>query len=53
MHYRPGWNHRICQAGEEVTGKYRLPKKGIELTTDELIDMWSDIVDRYRQQKNS
>ena len=31
----------------EVTGKYRLPKKGIELTTDELIDMWSDIVDRY------
>ena len=31
----------------EVTGKYRLPKKGIELTTDELIDMWRDIVDRY------
>ena len=31
----------------EVTGKYKLPKKGIELTTDELIDMWSDIVDRY------
>lgn len=27
--------------------KYKLPKKGIELTTDELIDMWSDIVDRY------
>ena len=24
-----------------------MPKKGIELTTDELIDMWSDIVDRY------
>ena len=31
----------------EVTGKYKLPKKGIELITDELIDMWSDIVDRY------
>lgn len=28
-------------------GKYKLPKKGTELNTDELIKMWEDIVDKY------
>lgn len=31
----------------DTTGKYRLPKKKTEYSSDELIDMWSNMCDKY------
>lgn len=31
----------------EKTGTYRMPKKNVELSTDELISLWSDLAQKY------
>lgn len=51
--YKPGTDFMISLdvAASEWKGKkpgsYKMPKKGSELSTDELISMWEDIVNKY------
>lgn len=51
--YKPGKDFKISldvAASEwktKTTGKYLMPKKNREFNTDELIDMWDKIADRY------
>lgn len=51
--YEPGKDFKISldvAASEwktENTGSYKMPKKNVTLSTDELIDMWSNIVEKY------
>ena len=37
--YKPGEDFKI--------GKYHLPKRGTVMTSDEMIDMWEDLVNKY------
>ncbi len=51
--YKPGEDFTIAMDAavsdwyEKTDGKYHLPKRGTVLTSDEMIDMWEDLVERY------
>ncbi len=51
--YKPGKDFMISldvAASEwktDTIGQYKMPKKNIELSTDELIDMWKNICEKY------
>jgi enolase len=51
--YKPGEDFTIAMDAavsdwyDKTDGKYHLPKRGTVLTSDEMIDMWEDLVERY------
>ena len=51
--YEPGKDFMIAMDAavsdwyDRDDGKYHLPKRGTILSSDEMIDMWEDLVDRY------
>ena len=51
--YKPGEDFKIAMDAavsdwyDREDGKYHLPKRGTVLTSDEMIDMWEDLVNKY------
>ena len=51
--YKPGEDFKIAMDAavsdwfNKEDGKYHLPKRGTVLTSDEMIDMWEDLVNKY------
>ena len=51
--YKPGEDFMIAMDAavsdwfDREDGKYHLPKRGTVLTSDEMIDMWEDLVNKY------
>ena len=51
--YRPGEDFMIAMDAavsdwfNKEDGKYHLPKRGTVMTSDEMIDMWEDLVNKY------
>ena len=51
--YKPGEDFAVAMDAavsdwyDKTDGKYHLPKRGTILTSDEMIDMWEDLVERY------